>query len=290
MATTSATSGGSGPDPFGRFAPDRRLRRLIGLARTAPDGWLGRRFAFAIRRLALARLAEPVDVEALGARFRLYPGDNVCEKRILFTPQYFDPRERAILARHIDAAPAGFVFLDVGANIGGYALFVAARAGPKATILAVEPQPAILARLRDNAALNPALPVRIIACAASERDGPVTLFLDRDNRGEASLAEAPAGRRADGAVTVEAKTLATIAAEAGLGRIDALKIDVEGFEDRVLGPFLQTAPAHLRPRLLILEDGRSRWAADLPGQLAAAGYSLVATTRLNLVWEQGRGN
>ncbi len=35
------------------------------------------------------------------------------------------------------------MFLDIGANIGAYALYVAAFAGPAARIIAVEPQPAL---------------------------------------------------------------------------------------------------------------------------------------------------
>ena len=85
--------------PFGTCHPDTFAARIIGITRSIPDRWLARRFAFALRRLVTARLrGRPLDVEALGARFRLYPFNNMCEKRILFTPQYFDPTERAALA------------------------------------------------------------------------------------------------------------------------------------------------------------------------------------------------
>jgi hypothetical protein len=84
-----------------------------------PDSWMGRRIAFALRRFGLKVLEAPVDVEAFGVRFRLYPLDNVCEKRILFTPQYFDAAERGLIARHIEASAAPYIFLDIGANIGG---------------------------------------------------------------------------------------------------------------------------------------------------------------------------
>ena len=49
-----------------------------------------------MRGLAMRGLrGRPVDVVSLGARMRLYPHNNNAEKRLLFTPQYFDPRERA---------------------------------------------------------------------------------------------------------------------------------------------------------------------------------------------------
>ena len=50
----------------------------------------------AARRRRRSLRGRPVDVVSLGARMRLYPHNNVAEKRLLFTPQYFDPpRARA---------------------------------------------------------------------------------------------------------------------------------------------------------------------------------------------------
>src|SRR3712207_8816448 len=47
-----------------------------------------------------------------------------------------------------------FRSIDVGANIGAYSLFVAARTGSSARILAVEPQPHVYDRLVRNIRLN----------------------------------------------------------------------------------------------------------------------------------------
>ena len=77
--------------PFGAHAPRGTVARLLGWTRAASPSWAGKRRAFALRALAVRQLeGRPLDVEALGAKMRLYPYNNVCEKRILFTPQYFD--------------------------------------------------------------------------------------------------------------------------------------------------------------------------------------------------------
>ena len=63
-----------------------------------------------------------------------------------------------MLAQAIDqrlAAGGSFTFVDVGANVGLYSLFVATRARSRARILALEPQPGIVDRLRFNLAANP---------------------------------------------------------------------------------------------------------------------------------------
>ncbi len=268
--------------PFGSFAPKGLIARIISWTRAAPDSYLGRKLAYALRRLGLRSLkGQPVDIESLGAQMRLYPEGNVCEKRVLFTPQYFDPLERELLASRVRE---GFRFIDVGANIGAYSLFVAAKAGPGARILAIEPQPEVFQRLTFNIAQNPFGSVKAVACALADKPGELTLFLDPANRGESSVRIL---RSSTGStVRVPATTLLALVEGEGYDRLDAIKLDVEGAEDLILEPFLRDAPEALWPSLIIIEDSRSRWQSDLTGLLGRCGYVLRAQTRLNLVFER----
>ena len=93
---------------------------------------------------------------------RLYPGNNVAEKNLLFTPQYFDPEERRFLAERLGS---DFTFVDVGANVGGYALFAATLGGPGSRILAVEPQGDIFERLSFNIGQNGLTTVKALELA-----------------------------------------------------------------------------------------------------------------------------
>jgi len=272
----------SDDQPFGSFAPHGLVARIIGWTRRASDSFLGRKVAYALRRLGLNTLkGKPVDIEALGAQMRLYPEGNVCEKRVLFTPQYFDALERDLLAARIRE---GFSFIDIGANIGAYSLFVAARAGRGARILAIEPQPEIFARLTYNIAQNPFGTVKAIACALADKPGELTLFLDPANKGESSVRILRSSNA--NAVRVPATTLLALAESEGYERIDAVKLDVEGAEDLILEPFLRDAPESLWPGFIIIEDSRGRWASDLPALLESKGYAMIAQTRLNLVYER----
>ncbi len=268
--------------PFGAFAPAGLVARIIEKTRAAADTWLGKRMAFVLRRLALKRLrGAPVDIETYGARMRLLPYNNVCEKRVLFTPQFFDPLEREILQARIRE---GFVFVDIGANIGAYSLFVAMQAGTGARILAVEPQPDIFDRLVFNIRQNPGAPIKAVDCAIADKPGEVTLFLDPRNSGESSVKIVGSGQA--GAIKVPATTLQGLIEAEGYAHIDALKLDVEGAEDIILEPFLRSAPQELHPRLIIVEDGSGRWQIDLPRLLEECGYREIARTRLNLVYER----
>lgn len=268
--------------PYGTFAPQGLVARIIARTRRASGSYLGRKLAFALRRLGLKALkGRPVDIEALGARMRLYPDGNVCEKRVLFTPQYFDARERELLAARIGE---GFCFIDIGANIGAYSLFVAAKAGRRARILAVEPQPEIFARLTYNIARNPFGTVKAVACALADKPGELTLFLDPANKGESSVRLLRSSTSTS--VRVPATTLLALMQSEGYERLDAIKLDVEGAEDLILEPFLRDAPEALWPGFIVIEDSRARWQMDLPALLEARGYRLLAQTRLNLVYER----
>ncbi len=265
--------------PFGRHAPKGLSGAILELTRRCSNSWSGARRAFILRAIAIKALAgRPMDVEALGARMRLYPYNNTCEKRILFTPQYFDPAERALLATHVSD---DMTFVDIGANIGGYALFVAALAGQRARILAIEPNPLIFDRLVCNIRQNPFATVKALDCAVADREGEITLFLEPRNQGEMSVRISDVGGEA---LKVHAKSLKTILVEEGYARIDALKIDVEGAEDVVLEPFFREAAPALWPRLILCARSNTAWSVDLDRLLPAYGYREVLRTRANIAW------
>jgi FkbM family methyltransferase len=269
--------------PFGLHAPQGFARWAIERTRRMPNRWSARRLAFALRRLAINTLdGAPVDTEALGVRMRLYPYNNICEKKVLFTPQYFDPEELAALESRMRN---GFTFVDVGANVGAYSLFVAAKAGQKARILAIEPQPDVFDRLTYNIRQNPFGTIKAVACAVADKAGELTLFLDPRNKGESSVKIV--GPSQAETVRVPAVTLLDLLREEGFTKVDAMKLDVEGAEDLILDPFFRDAPETLYPSFFIIEDGRGQWQSDLPQLLEGKGYRLLVHTRLNLLYERG---
>jgi FkbM family methyltransferase len=268
--------------PFGSYAPSGFARWVIERTRVMPAGWAGRKLALMMRHLAAHSLKGlPLDMETFGVRMRLHPYNNICEKRILFTPQYFDAQELEILAGRVRE---GFAFVDVGANVGWYSLCVARKAGPSSRILAVEPQPDIFDRLTYNIRQNPFGTVKAVACAVADKPGEVTLFIDPKNRGESSVKIV--GSSHMDAIRVPAVTLLDLLKREGFTRLDAIKLDVEGAEDLILDPFFRDAPASLHPSLLIIEDARDRWQSDLPKLLKSRGYRQILRTKMNLVFER----
>ena len=150
--------------------------------------------------------------------------------------------------------PAGGTFIDVGADIGWYSLKAAKAVGPRGHVIAVEPNPETLPKLRENIRASGAGSVIIVApVASSDSDATLTLYAaPRENTGMSSLSLANASRLGgiDGSYQVRARRLDDIAREAGVTRVDALKIDVEGAEFLVLKGAVEILD-HYRPVIIV---------------------------------------
>jgi FkbM family methyltransferase len=266
---------------FGTHAPSSAQAKVIGFARGFDPGPLSKLAASFAKRLIWPSLKGPLDVTTWGIRMRLDPRRNITEKRLLLSPSRFELEERLILQ---DRLKAGDCFVDVGANVGAYSLWVAQLIGPAGKGVAVEPQPTVLARLRANVALNPDFNIMIFPCGAGPEEATLRLSIGSSNEGGASLATSEGGGEG---VEVRVRPLLDIVTEAGLDRIDALKIDIEGFEDQALMPFFAAAPQSLWPKLLILERSEKDWTGDLLGTLKHAGYRDLATSKRNYVMARG---
>jgi FkbM family methyltransferase len=263
--------------PFGTYLPSSSQARAIGFARGFDPGPFSKFAASIAKRLIWPSLTGPLDVSTWGINMRLDPRRNVTEKRLLLSPSRFELEEREILQARLRP---GDRFVDVGANVGAYTMWVAKIIGPQGKGIAVEPQPKVLARLRANVALNPGFNVQIFACGAGPTETIMQLSVGSTNEGGASLATSSGG--AD-SVEVTIRPLLAMLNEGGFDRIDALKIDIEGFEDQALMPFFKTAPKSLWPRLLILERSEKDWSGDLLGTLKSAGYRDLMTSKRNYV-------
>src|SRR6478736_1245989 len=261
------------PPPFGAFAPTRAQAAIISLAHRSRL----KRGAFRpmLSRLVNMLRAGPVDVQYQGAAFRFYHQASATERGALFNPAY-NIEELDFLRAH---TPQGGVFVDVGANVGTYAMVLARHVGESGRVIAIEPHPVTHARLAFNNAASGFTQTRLVAAAAGPADGELMIETDGDNLGASHIVSgAPSGR----AIKVPSLRLQRILDEAGASHVDALKIDVEGFEDRVLTGFFKEAPPSLWPRAVVIEHlSRNEWQADCIADMRSRGYAEAGKTRSN---------
>jgi FkbM family methyltransferase len=261
------------PPTFGTFAPNAAQQAVISLAQRTRL----KRGAFRpmLSRLVNLLRAGPLDVPYQGASFRFYHQASATERGALFNPDY-NIEELDFLRAH---TPEGGVFVDVGANVGTYTMPLARHVGASGKVIAVEPHPVTHARLSFNRAASGFTQVVLVAAAAGPADGELMIETDGDNLGASHIVT---GDHTPNAIKVPSLRLQRILTDAGAGHVDALKIDVEGFEDRVLTGFFKQAPQTLWPRAIVIEHlSRDEWQADCIADMIARGYAETGKTRSN---------
>jgi FkbM family methyltransferase len=232
------------------------------------------------RLLNLLR-AGPIDAHYQGASFRFYHQTSATERGALLNPDY-NLEELDFLRAH---APQGGVFVDVGANVGTYSLVLARHVGAGGKVVAIEPHPATHARLAFNRIASNVAQVRLVAAAAGASDGELMIESDDSNLGASHIATE---QNAVDAIPVPSFRLRRILDDAGLENVHALKIDIEGFEDRVMIPFFRQAPESMWPRAIVIEHlSRKQWQQDCIADMNARGYATIGKTRSNTLLLRG---
>ena len=184
----------------------------------------------------------------------------------------YEPEVLEFLEQHVTGDS---VVLDVGANIGAFAVPLARRARK---VIAIEPSPQVLPFLKRNVELNRLTNVEIVECAASKPgDSEVEFYIPpSDHFGMGSSAPQFHVKP----ITVQAKSIDQMLAERRVSRVDVIKVDVEGYEAHAFlgAKELLTSPA---APLAVFESagwpeerafpGRGGWAQEI---LMDAGYKL----------------
>lgn len=262
----------SGELPFGALAPTPWQRAVIAVAR-------GSHLKRGTFRPMLSRLVSmlrpgPIDATYQGASFRFHHEASGTERGALFNPDY-NLAELDFLRRH---APVGGVVIDIGANVGTYTLAMARHVGERGRVIAIEPHPVSRGRLTFNTEASRLANVTIVAAAAADIAGDLTIETDADNLGASHVSDSPTAS----GIKVPALPLLSILHDAGVTHVDAMKIDIEGYEDRALTSFFRDAPPELWPTAVAIEHlERESWRRDCIDDMLVRGYTLAGKTRSN---------
>lgn len=172
-----------------------------------------------------------------------------------------------------------WVVMDVGANIGATVL-VFSRLANMGKIFGFEPNKKSFTRLRENISLNPRYNITTHNVGLGEREEQVQLFvIDETNPGmNRILNESVAETKKLKSETVQIKRLDDFIVLENLQQVDVVKIDVEGFEHKVLNGAIKILTS-FRPVLFIeinndniSQNGSS--AKELVTMLMQLGYQI----------------
>jgi FkbM family methyltransferase len=185
-----------------------------------------------------------------------------------------------------DAARPGQIALDVGANVGAYALVLGRWVGATGRVYAFEPAVDMFRALADHISLNDlGRTVRAVPLAVADSDGEAG-FSPSPTAGEGRLlAQGESGRP----MTVTTTTIDAFCAAEGI-LPDFIKIDVEGWELAALRGARATIRARGAGLSLFVELHPSIWPAlgvsreDWERELALQALEMSPLTQLEDPW------
>lgn len=186
-----------------------------------------------------------------------YPPDMERHIRAVLEGEY-DPG--VDISRHAGRA------LDIGANVGAFALWVRHR-WPACVVDCYEPNPAAFEFLQANAHNYGGPQFMLMPKAVRAEAGKARLHFGKNNLGEASFHDL-GEQRAEG---VEVECLPA----SELPRCDVLKVDTEGCEVEIIEMYLAT---HEKPKAVLYEFHSEGDRIALAHILELAGYSLTRGT------------
>lgn len=232
-----------------------------------------RSLAFMLRRPIKKGKQELYDRKVWGLKLRLSARGNLTEQRWLTMPNFHDRLERLALAKVLTKDS---VFLDVGANAGFYTFWALSLKHSGLRVLSIEPTPILLSRLRYNLEQNQLQDsVTLFPFAVTPEPCELTIDQHAENIGKNAVSHFEVT-----GIKVMGRPLLEILNEAGVSKVDAMKIDIEGFEVPVLTAFYETAPRFLWPKFIIGEVVEER-GEPLKHLLLSKGYQIQCCNKMN---------
>jgi len=141
--------------------------------------------------------------------------------------------------------------IDIGSNIGYYALLERKIVGVEGKVIAIEPSPINLHYLRRNLALNKFDDVEVFNYAISNFDGQCLLLHDKSHSNLSKVLNKDIEKSCESQLfEVPCKSLDSFLKEHPLKSIDFIRMDVEGHEVEIISGAYQTIRA-FKPLLLL---------------------------------------
>lgn len=223
---------------------------------------------------ALARAVGWTEVVWNDCVFQLFPGNNVSDAHFWLKGT---PDEQGSVLKLVEIAEGKKVtFWDIGANCGVYSTVIAKKCGAGSAIFAFEPNPEMFERLKGNLSANKlTASVNTLNIALGAETGTLDLHIYEGNLGRATI-RTDDPKAQDRKLSVPVEPIGEYIAHGLDDSIKILKIDVEGYEDHVLMPWISAIGelGHI-DYMLIEHTHRLHWGDDVLAILDQHGYQSV---------------
>ena len=161
---------------------------------------------------------------------------------------YFESLELDLFAK---AAEGSTIVLDVGANIGLFSCVAGKALQSGGAVYAFEPVAENAEYFRQNLLNNHLTNVELIESAVGQEVGELDIFVS--NESIATHSASSRHSRGSESVSVPMTSVDAFVTSRGIGHVDVIKIDVEGYDGYVLKGAVETIKSH-RPTIFIEYD------------------------------------
>lgn len=215
-----------------------------------------------------------------GKKFDLFPFENATDNKIIISSRKHESHELNFLENLNKKNNS--VFLDIGANMGYYSIMSSGFGFNK--IYAIEPLTNMHKRIKEHIDINNLNNlVYLVPYALGDKIKNITFFEEPSNYGGSSLMKSP---KRTIATNVKMITLNKFVKDNSIDHIDAIKIDVEGYEDKVLMPFFLNSSTAVWPKLVIIEHSqRLEWVDDVIQWMLNNNYVLAFKGKGNSIFK-----
>ncbi len=158
---------------------------------------------------------------------------------------YFESLELDLFAKAVEVSTT---VLDVGANIGLFSCVAGKVLQGRGAVYAFEPVAENAAYFRQNLLNNHLTNVQLIESAVGQEVGELDIFISTESIATHSASSRYS--RGSERVSVPMTSIDAFVTSRGIGHVDVIKIDVEGYDGYVLKGAMETIKSH-RPTIFV---------------------------------------
>jgi len=178
----------------------------------------------------------------LGHKIAVFPRDPGISKELALYKVH-EPLATKLL---METLKPGMNAVDIGGNIGYYAMLEARLVGPAGKVIAIEPMPENSEQLCNNITNNGYQNIRVHKVAIGDRDGTALMYITQKSNWHSLYP--PASSK--GEMKVPVSTLDSLLMPYELASVDLVRMDLEGYEVVVIEGMKRTLEKY-GPRLLV---------------------------------------
>lgn len=223
------------------------------------------------RKIYLRKRRESIIFDVYNFKMQLDPNECV-DSALLFYPQLYDRDELLLLKKYLKPTDC---FLDIGSNIGIYSLVASRIVSNNGSVFAFEADPFNYLKMLTNIKLNNIDNINAHNLGVSDKHETLSLGICKTgNRGGNSFLLS-----LDEGVDVECFSLNELVKANSIKKISGMKIDIEGYEYKVLKKYFEETENALYPGFIVTEFH--------PSIVDTAGgnvITLLKSNGYNLVW------